>query len=210
MSISKQAAKLFIGLGNPGSKYADNRHNFGFHAIDEIARELKAPAFSDKFGGELSRVGELYLFKPMGFMNNSGIAAGQIASFYKIAIENTYVFYDELDVMLGKIKIKQGGGDGGHNGIKSLDAHMGKDYWRIRLGINHPGNKDMVHSHVLSDFYKEEEPLADKVTTVLAKNIKYLVQGDHNLFLTRFSGVMEPPKPRVPKPEVEKPKPSES
>ncbi len=178
--------QLFIGLGNPGKKYASHRHNFGFMAIDEIARKLKAPAFSEKFGGELSRLDNLYLFKPMEFMNNSGPPAAKIANFFKISLENIYVFHDELDVALGKIKIKQGGGDGGHNGIKSLDEHLGNNYWRVRLGINHPGHKDLVHSHVLSDFTKDEIPLAENSVKAIAKNVDVLIKGDQNLFLTRY------------------------
>lgn len=177
---------LFIGLGNPGSKYQDNRHNLGFMAVDDIAHHLKAPEWTEKFGGEFTRIGDLYLFKPMGFMNNSGIAAAKIANFYKIPLENTYVFYDELDLALGKVKIKQGGGDGGHNGIKSLDSHLGKDYWRIRIGIGHPGHKDLVHSHVLNDFSEEEIPIAEKSTQILANNIEILLKGDINLFLTKY------------------------
>ena len=182
--------QLFIGLGNPGSKYAHNRHNFGFMAIDEIAVQLKASAFVEKFGGLISRIGDLFLFKPLDFMNNSGISSSQIANFYKIPLDNIYVFYDELDASLGKIKIKQGGGDGGHNGIKSLDAHIGKDYWRVRLGINHPGHKDLVHGHVLSDFTIDEKIVAEKTVKKIAENVNYLIQGDTNLFLTRYHEAM--------------------
>ena len=185
--------KLFIGLGNPGAKYQHNRHNLGFMAVDEIAAHLKAPEWSEKFGGMLSRLDDLYLFKPMDFMNNSGIPSSRIANFYKIPPENVYVFYDELDLTLGKIKIKQGGGDGGHNGIKSLDAHFGKDYWRVRLGINHPGNKDMVHSHVLSDFSADEKVIAVKCVKTIAQNIKTLTQ-DRNLFLTKYFESVDLPK----------------
>jgi PTH1 family peptidyl-tRNA hydrolase len=177
---------LLIGLGNPGRSYAANRHNFGFLALDEIAKALKAPEFKEKFGGQFAKSKNLYLFKPLGFMNNSGTAAGKIAAFYKIPLDNIYVFHDELDLELGKIKIKQGGGDGGHNGIKSLDAHLGKSYWRVRLGIGHPGHKDLVHDHVLSDFSKAEEIIAKKTIKIIAGNIETLVQGDRNLFLTKY------------------------
>lgn len=193
---------LFIGLGNPGGKYEHNRHNFGFMAVDAIHAELKAPPFAEKFGGAYSRIGELHLFKPLSFMNNSGVPAAQAASFFKIPLASTYVFYDELDVELGKIKIKQGGGDGGHNGIKSLDSHMGHTYWRVRLGIGHPGNKDLVHSHVLSDFSKDESQLAEKVCKTLAANIRHLTEGTRELFLSKYSEVMIPPRPKPPKPEI--------
>jgi len=177
---------LLIGLGNPGAKYANNRHNLGFMAVDAIAAHLKTPEWNEKFGGLLSRSGDLYLFKPMNFMNNSGIAAAKLANFYKIPLDNIYVFHDELDLNLGKIKIKQAGGDGGHNGIKSLDAHLSKNYWRVRLGINHPGHKDLVHSHVLSDFTTEERATAEKSIKAIAENIDVLIKGDTNLFLTRY------------------------
>lgn len=180
--------KLFIGLGNPGKKYEHNRHNFGFMAIDAIARQLNAPKFLEKDGGVFTKTANVMLFKPLSFMNNSGIPASHVANFYKFNLADIYVFYDELDIELGKIKIKSGGGDGGHNGIKSLDAHMGKSYWRVRMGINHPGSKDLVHSHVLSDFTPEESKLAEKVTKTIADNIDLLIKGDRELFLTRYFG----------------------
>ena len=179
--------KLFIGLGNPGKKYELNRHNFGFMALDEIAHKLKASAWSEKFGGAYAKADGAHLFKPLSFMNNSGVPAGQLASFFKVDIEDTYVFYDELDIELGKLKIKQGGGDGGHNGIKSLDAHMGKNYWRVRMGISHPGIKEMVHSHVLSDFDAEEMKTASKVAKTIAENIDLLIKGESVLFLTKYA-----------------------
>lgn len=189
-------------------------------AIDAIASELKAPDFVEKFGGLYSKVAiggdrHLHMFLPMSFMNNSGVPAAQVASFYKVPIAETYVFYDELDIELGKIKIKQGGGDGGHNGIKSLDSHIGNAYWRIRLGINHPGDKDLVHSHVLSDFNASEAELAQKVCKVAAQNIKYLTEGTRELFLSKYSEVMIPPRPKPPRPpkiekvEEETPKPEQ-
>lgn len=179
--------KLFIGLGNPGTKYELNRHNFGFMALDEIALHLKATGWTEKFGGLYAKTEGAHLFKPMSFMNNSGIPAGQLASFFKIDIEDIYVFYDELDVELGKVKIKQGGGDGGHNGIKSLDAHMGKNYWRVRMGISHPGIKEMVHSHVLSDFNADEKKTAEKVAKTIAENADLLIKGESVLFLTKYA-----------------------
>jgi PTH1 family peptidyl-tRNA hydrolase len=178
--------KLFIGLGNPGKKYEQNRHNFGFMAIDAIAKQLDAPDFIEKSSGLFAKTKEVILFKPMTFMNNSGVPSSKVASFYKILPQDIYVFYDELDVALGKVKIKNGGGDGGHNGIKSLDEHISKAYWRVRLGINHPGHKDLVHGHVLSDFTPEERPLAEKVTKTIAKHIDLLIKGERELFLTRF------------------------
>ncbi len=187
--------KLFIGLGNPGKKYEKNRHNFGFMAVDEIARELKAPDYIEKFGGLLTKADGAYLFKPLSFMNNSGIPASGLANFYKIQLNDVYVFYDELDVEPGKIKIKSGGGDGGHNGIKSLDSHLGKAYWRVRLGIGHPGHRELVHGYVLSDFTSEERKTAENVTKKIAGNIGLLLKGERELFLTRYHLEPKPEKP---------------
>ena len=178
--------KLFIGLGNPGKKYEKNRHNFGFMALDSIASSLKAADYVEKFGGLYTKTPEAHLFKPLSFMNNSGIPASDLANFYKIQPNDIYVFYDELDIELGKVKIKNGGGDGGHNGIKSLDSHLGKAYWRVRLGIGHPGDKDMVHDYVLGNFTSEEKKLSEKVTKKIAENIDLLIKGDRELFLTRY------------------------
>lgn len=178
--------KLFVGLGNPGKKYSKNRHNLGFLAIDEIAEKIKAAEFIEKFGGLCSRSPDLILFKPLSFMNNSGIPVSDLANFYKININDVYVFYDELDIELGKIKIKNGGGDGGHNGIKSLDAHLGKAFWRVRLGIGHPGHKDLVHGYVLSDFTNEEKKLAEATCKKVAENIGLIKEGNRELFLTKF------------------------
>ena len=119
-------------------------------------------------------------------MNNSGVPASKIATFYKIQPNDIYVFYDELDVALGKVKIKNGGGAGGHNGIKSLDSHMSKAYWRVRLGIGHPGHKDLVHDYVLNDFVPTERPLAEKVTKTIAQHIDLLIKGNRELFLTNY------------------------
>lgn len=203
-NTSSDPAILLIGLGNPGAKYTHNRHNFGFMALDEIARKLNAPAWTEKYNGELSRLGNIYLFKPMTFMNNSGVPTSKLANFFKIPLNNIYVFYDELDVALGKVKIKQGGGDGGHNGIKSLDAHLGKDYWRIRLGINHPGHKDLVHNHVLSDFTPDENQTVEKCIKNIAENIDVLIKGDRNLFLTRYHEGFEPKPPKPKNLEIKK------
>jgi PTH1 family peptidyl-tRNA hydrolase len=179
--------KLFIGLGNPGKKYDNNRHNFGFMVLDEIAIKLKATSWIDKFDGLYAKTEAAHLLKPQSFMNNSGIPSGQLASFFKINIEDIYVFHDELDLELGKVKIKQGGGDGGHNGIKSLDSHMGKNYWRVRMGISHPGIREMVHSHVLSDFSGDEQKTAEKVVKRIAENIDLLIKGESTQFLTKYA-----------------------
>ena len=181
---------LFVGLGNPGSKYQNHRHNLGFMAIDEIAQRHEFPEFQEKFDGLMSRGGigghRVFLFKPQNFMNKSGIATTKLVNFYKILRENIFVIYDELDLEFAKIKIKQGGGDGGHNGIKSLDQHIGKNYWRVRFGIGHPGHKDKVNSYVLNDFPKNELEDLPSYLTRLAANTELLIKGERELFLTRY------------------------
>lgn len=181
---------LLVGLGNPDTKYAGNRHNVGFMAIDAIAREIGAPAFESKFDGEFCRTEiagrRVFLLKPQTFMNKSGISVAKLRNFYKIPVENVFVFYDELDLALSKVKVKQGGGNGGHNGIKSIDAHIGKNYWRVRFGIDHPGHKSMVSSYVLSDFTNGERTEVEPKLGKLAKNVGLLVKGERELFLTKY------------------------
>ncbi|MFD2261367.1 aminoacyl-tRNA hydrolase [Lacibacterium aquatile] len=163
---------LFVGLGNPGREYAKNRHNIGFMAADEIVRRHRFSGWKAdrKLMGEVADgeiAGEkIVVLKPMTYMNLSGDSVGAVARFYKIPIGNICVFHDELDLPPGKVRVKKGGGHGGHNGLKSIDAHCGKDYWRVRLGIGHPGDKNLVSPYVLGDFFKSEtwvDPLVDAV-----------------------------------------------
>ena len=156
---------LVAGLGNPGSRYAKQRHNIGFMAADAIARRHSFSNWSKKFKGELAEgdiAGEkILLIKPQTMMNLSGNAVGEAMRFYKLAPEDLIVIYDELDLEPGKVRIKRGGGNGGHNGIKSIDAHCGKDYRRLRLGIGHPGHKERVTGHVLGNFAKSDHDWLD-------------------------------------------------
>ncbi len=172
---------VFVGLGNPGSQYALNRHNVGFMAVDVIADHLSAPSFKIKSNSALSEVtlpstsasmansaspltslpspksgNRLFLVKPQTFMNLSARGVAPLLAFYKIPLDHLVVFHDDLDLEPGRIKIKCGGGNGGHNGLKSLDQTLGKDYWRVRIGIGHPGHKDAVSGYVLSNFRSEE------------------------------------------------------
>ena len=158
---------IIAGLGNPGQKHAGNRHNIGFMAVDAIHRKHPFSPWSKKFKGEISEgeiAGEkVLLIKPQTFMNLSGEAVGEAMRFYKLAPKDIIAIYDELDLVPGKARIKTGGGHGGHNGIKSLDAHCGRDYRRLRLGIGHPGEKERVTGHVLGDFAKADDtPKAEK------------------------------------------------
>jgi PTH1 family peptidyl-tRNA hydrolase len=151
---------LFVGLGNPGSRYQGNRHNIGFMAVDAIARAHKAAPWRRKFQGEVTEAtigGEkVVLLKPETFMNESGRSVQEAQKFYKIALSDIYAFHDELDLPPGKLRIKTGGGNAGHNGLRSMTACCGNEFRRIRLGIGHPGNKDAVHHFVLSDFSKAD------------------------------------------------------
>jgi PTH1 family peptidyl-tRNA hydrolase len=153
---------LIVGLGNPGAGYARHRHNVGFMAVDALAHEQRFSSYSKKFTAELAdgmiADQRAVLLKPLTYMNHSGQSVGEACRFYKIAPEQVLVIHDDLDLVFGKIRIKQGGGHGGHNGLRDIDRHVGKDYWRIRFGIGHPGHKDRVHDYVLSDFTKAEQP----------------------------------------------------
>ncbi|NKB53615.1 MAG: aminoacyl-tRNA hydrolase [Rhizobiaceae bacterium] len=182
---------LIVGLGNPGPKYERQRHNVGFMAVDEIHRHESFPAWRPKFQALISE-GQIaghkcLLAKPTTFMNESGRAVGEIARFYKIPLSDIVVLYDELDLAPGKVRIKIGGGAGGHNGIRSIDAHLGKDYRRVRIGIGHPGQKDRVSGHVLGDFAKSDAIWRDPLLDEIGRNAEMLVKGDDAGFMNRLA-----------------------
>ena len=153
---------LLVGLGNPGDKYKNNRHNIGFMLIDKLVDELKpSPINKSSFKGELFKTKDILLLKPSTFMNLSGESVRAVKEYYKI--DDVVVFHDELDIPLGMIRVKSGGSSGGHNGIKSIDAHIGNDYDRVRLGIGRPKHKKDVTNYVLGDFSKEEDECLQKV-----------------------------------------------
>ncbi|MDX2096049.1 MAG: aminoacyl-tRNA hydrolase [Alphaproteobacteria bacterium] len=190
---------LIAGLGNPGPEYARTRHNIGFMAIDALA----GPAhFSSKFHGEsasLSIEGEkIILLKPMTYMNHSGRAVQAAMAFYKIPPAQLIVIHDELDLPLGKLRIKQGGGANGHNGLKDIDACIGPDYWRIRLGIGHPGDKSRVHDHVLSRFGDAEMAQAGRVNAALAAQFPLFWQRSPEVLASKLALALAPPKPEKP------------
>ncbi len=164
---------LFVGLGNPGSKYDNNRHNIGFMAVDGIVHRHNFSAPKSRFQGLTSegRLGtrKILVLKPATYMNLSGQSVSEASRFYKIPPENIYVFHDDLDIPAGKIKFKTGGGHGGHNGLRSIDQHIGKEYHRIRMGIGHPGDKDRVHGHVLGDFAKSDQVWLDPLLDAVAR-----------------------------------------
>lgn len=182
---------MIVGLGNPGTKHARQRHNIGFMAVDAIFRRHSFSPFRKKFkaeiaDGEIAGV-KVLLVKPQTFMNLSGEAVGEAMRFYKIKPTHISVFYDELDLAAGKVRIKVGGGHGGHNGIKSLDAHCGKEYKRIRLGIDHPGHKERVTGHVLGDFSKADYKWVDPLQEAIGENIGMLIEGKDSSFMNKLA-----------------------
>ncbi len=187
--------KIIAGLGNPGLQYAGNRHNIGFMALDAIARRWAAPAWRSRFRAEASEVtfgGErALLLKPQTFMNLSGQSIGEAARFLKIAPADVIVLHDELDLPPGKLRAKTGGGDAGHNGLRSTTQHIGADYVRIRLGIGHPGDKARVHGYVLGDFAKAEAPWVEALCEAIAENAPLLAGGEAASFQNKVHLAMQ-------------------
>lgn len=180
---------MLVGLGNPGAQYALHRHNVGFMAIDTIAEIYSAPPFRKKFQGLATECRidgtKTLLLKPQTFMNNSGQSVQEAARFYKIDAANILVLHDELDLAEFKIKLKLGGGTAGHNGLKSIEAHLGtKEFRRLRFGIGHPGAKPLVNNHVLGNFSKAELNELPTVLGAIAAETKWLVEGDDPRFLS--------------------------
>ncbi|NNK15423.1 MAG: aminoacyl-tRNA hydrolase [Sulfitobacter sp.] len=187
-----------VGLGNPGAKYARNRHNIGFMALDQIAVDHGFGAWKSKHQGSVSegRFGSdrAVLLKPETFMNNSGQSVQAAMKFYKIAPEDVIVFHDEIDLAPGKVKCKTGGGHAGHNGLRSLHAHIGPDYDRVRLGVGHPGHKDAVPGYVLRDFPKADDAWLDDVLRGISDGVPYLVAGDTAKFMNAVALRVNPPR----------------
>lgn len=187
--------QLWVGLGNPGKEYAKNRHNIGFMVIDQLAADNHFPSFKAKFKGEVTegRLGQqkIILLKPQTYMNDSGQSVRAAADFYKITPDNIIVFHDELDLPPQRVKVKQGGGTGGHNGLKSIDRHLGdKEYWRVRLGIGHPGDKNRVSGYVLSNFLKEEQQWLPDLLYGISKYADDLLPPSKDDFMTRLAAYM--------------------
>jgi peptidyl-tRNA hydrolase, PTH1 family len=183
--------QLWVGLGNPGAKYAGNRHNIGFMALDRIAQDFGFAPFKAKFQGQISegRIGpaRIVLLKPETFMNLSGQSVGEAMRFYKLAPEDVTVFHDELDLAPFRTRLKQGGGHAGHNGLRSMHQHIGESYARVRLGVGHPGHKDRVASYVLADFAKAEAVGLDDLLRGLSEGASALAAGDGPGFLNAVS-----------------------
>jgi len=205
--------RLVVGLGNPGPKYERNRHNVGFMAVDEIVRRHSFSAWRARFQGHVSegQIGteKILILKPATFMNESGRAVGEALRFFKLDPDAVTVIYDELDLAPTKIKVKQGGGNGGHNGLRSIDAHVGTDYWRVRIGIGHPGHKSKVANYVLSDFSKAELPDFEALIGLMADRFDFLAAGNASDFMSKLAmdraGSEPPPKAKKePKPALAK------
>lgn len=193
---------LIAALGNPGAKYAAHRHNVGFMFADELARSLSFTGWSQKFSSELcdGRIADekIILLKPQTFMNHSGQAVGDAARFYKIPEEKVLVVHDELDLPVVKMRIKQGGGHGGHNGLRDIDRHLGKNYWRLRIGIDHPGDKDRVSGYVLSDFGKAERQKIDTLIDDLVRHMPLFFEQGHEALMTKIALLSNPPESNTP------------
>ncbi len=196
---------LIAGLGNPGPKYERNRHNIGFMAADEIVRRHSFAAWRTRFqsmaADGIIAGQKAMVIKPMTYMNESGRAIGEALRFFKLEPPQLIVIHDELDLAPGKIRVKRGGGHAGHNGLRSIAAHIGDDFWRVRTGIGHPGDKNRVHGYVLSDFAKAEQPMVERITDAIATHIPLLVEGDENGFMSRAAHDIFPPPPKPPRPE---------
>jgi len=190
--------KLIVGLGNPGAKYARNRHNIGFMALDQIAGDHGFGPWKGKHQGSISegRFGadRAVLLKPETFMNNSGQSVQAAMRFYKLEPADVIVFHDEIDLAPGKVKCKTGGGHAGHNGLRSIHAHIGPDYDRVRLGVGHPGHKDAVPGYVLRDFPKADEGWLDDVLRGIGDGAAYLAAGDTAKFLNAVALRVSPPR----------------
>lgn len=199
--------QLLVGLGNPGARYALNRHNVGFLALDMIARRWGFGPWRKRFQGETAegRVGDarVLALKPATYMNESGRSVGTAVRFLKLDPGAVTVLHDEIDLAFCKLRVKTGGGHGGHNGVRDIAAHIGPDFRRVRLGIGHPGDKERVHGHVLHDFAKAELPDLEKLLDAVAEQLPLLLAGDDGAFMSKVALVMNPPPPKPPR----KPKP---
>jgi len=196
--------QLFVGLGNPGGKYAGHRHNIGFRAVDAIAgahgfgpwrRKFQAEVAEGRFGGD-----KVLLVKPQTFMNLSGQSVGEAMRYLKVSPEDIWVFHDELDLVPGKLRVKQGGGHAGHNGLRSLHQHVGAEYNRVRLGIGHPGHKDLVSPYVLHDFARADRDWLDPLLAAVGREASRLAAGDAPGFMNAVALAIRPPERPVPRP----------
>ncbi len=187
----RRKLRLWVGLGNPGPAYAGHRHNVGFMAVDRIAQVHGFDPWRARFQGlgADGRVGaeKLLLLKPQGFMNESGQSVRRAVDFFKLAPADITVFYDELDLIPGRVKVKTGGGAAGHNGIRSIAAHLGPEFHRVRIGIGHPGHKDRVTPHVLGDFAKTDREWLSQMLDAVAAEVPWLIANDASRFMSEVA-----------------------
>jgi len=207
--------KLWVGLGNPGGKYAGNRHNIGFMVLDRIAEDHGFAPWRAKFQGRVTEGtlgGEkVILLKPETFMNLSGQSVGEAMRFYKLTPADVTVFHDELDLAPGKCRLKQGGGHAGHNGLRSIHQHIGAEYARVRLGIGHPGHKDRVSGYVLSDFAKADQDWLDDLQRGISDGAPSLANDEGPKFLNAVALRTAPPRSSTTKPKQDTaPKPAKA
>ena len=197
--------RLFVGLGNPGEKYAGNRHNIGFMALDRIAQDHGFSPWRAKFQGDVSegKFGstKVILLKPMTFMNKSGQSVGEAMRFYKLDSTDVTVFHDELDLAPGKCRVKAGGGHAGHNGLRSIHQHISPHYDRVRLGIGHPGHKDAVAGYVLRDFAKADQDWLDDLLRGISDGAEHLARDDGGKFMNAVALRVAPPRSSTSKPK---------
>jgi peptidyl-tRNA hydrolase, PTH1 family len=195
--------RLIVGLGNPGPRFERNRHNLGFMAVDAIVRRHGFGPFRGKFQSEIAEgtiAGErVYAQKPQTYMNASGDAVGAAARFYKIEPGEIAVIHDEIDLAPGKVKVKRGGGPAGHNGLRSVDDAIGPDYWRLRLGVGHPGVKELVHPYVLQNFMAEEMSWVVPLVDAVAEALPLLIMDDPPRFTSKVALILNPPPPKPPR-----------
>jgi peptidyl-tRNA hydrolase, PTH1 family len=204
--------KLFVGLGNPGQKYARHRHNVGFMAVEHMASRHRFSPWRSKFSGKVCEgdIGteRVHLLMPETYMNDSGRSVQEAARFLKIEDNDIVVLHDELDLVAGKVRVKLGGGNAGHNGLRSITAHRSNDYVRVRIGIGHPGQKELVHNWVLGDFAKLDQPWLATLLDAMSDAAPFLAQGENERFVSdvaRLTGAVdEVAKPKAPRPEKPK------
>jgi PTH1 family peptidyl-tRNA hydrolase len=186
---------LIVGLGNPGARYAGNRHNIGFMAVDAIARRYGIGPWRRRFQGVTAEgaIGgrRVLLLMPGTFMNESGRAVAEATHFYKLTPAEVVVLHDEVDLPPAKLRVKTGGGIAGHNGLRSISAHVGNDYRRVRIGVGHPGQKDLVYAYVLGDFAKSERPWVEAMCEAIADNAELLVKGEDATFQNKVHLAMD-------------------
>ncbi|MHB1217385.1 MAG: aminoacyl-tRNA hydrolase [Alphaproteobacteria bacterium] len=191
---------LFVGLGNPGPEHRFQRHNVGFMAVDVIAKRYEFAPFRPRYRGQLAegRIGttKVLALKPLTYMNDSGVSVGEAARFHKIPPEKVFVFHDELDLAPGKIRVKLGGSSAGHNGLRSIDAHLGPDYWRVRIGIGHPGDRSRVLSWVLRDFSKADGEWLPAALDAMAEAAPLLASSRDADFMSRVALLTRPQRPK--------------